>query len=311
MASLNLFDPNLAIQNPTLYLWIQQLKNPPFKLTNEQIQVHYQSEIAKLINNRCGKMILVPLKKHTQTPNNQQIAIQNIQKSLQDMQHKYEQCQLQIQALSKEGQTVQDKYQKLQIEYKQQLQLLDDNKTEMNKYKEKINEIELENKELKIKANFYVNKWQEVNQIKSKQQKDLIKLNECLDELHDKYDVRQHENDKKYEQKIDGYLKIIDELRKRLCLMNGTSKQYHTLNLKQINKLSLDLHSGLKATEDARAQYLDNTLNCVVCKDNKKNILFSDGCEHIAVCGKCERKMNVKKCPICQRKYKKIRQIKL
>ena len=46
-----------------------------------------------------------------------------------------------------------------------------------------------------------------------------------------------------------------------------------------------------------------NEEECVICYENKPNILYSDCC-HIAVCYECDTKGRFKSCPLCRKKIK-------
>ena len=46
-----------------------------------------------------------------------------------------------------------------------------------------------------------------------------------------------------------------------------------------------------------------NEEECVICYENKPNILYSDCC-HIAVCYECDTKGRFRSCPMCRRKIK-------
>ena len=46
-----------------------------------------------------------------------------------------------------------------------------------------------------------------------------------------------------------------------------------------------------------------NEEECVVCYENKPNILYSDCC-HIAVCYECDTKGRFRSCPMCRKKVK-------
>ena len=44
-----------------------------------------------------------------------------------------------------------------------------------------------------------------------------------------------------------------------------------------------------------------NEEDCVICFENKPNILFTD-CLHVCVCADCNKVGNFNKCPICRKK---------
>eukprot|EP01083_Nonionella_stella_P300240 1023877_1 len=97
------------------------------------------------------------------------------------------------------------------------------------------------------------------------------------------------------------------ELQNKLDLFQGKPQKLHTLNLDRLNDLEITLQSSLQKLHKARYRLLDIERLCSVCKDKRKNIAFLDGCEHVTVCGSCEKKLVVKRCPICQVSYSKTK----
>ena len=82
------------------------------------------------------------------------------------------------------------------------------------------------------------------------------------------------------------------------------------LNLKQLNELERALSIAKKYVKQQRDERLENKYLCVACLENEKNISI-DGCCHVALCDKCEQKMQKKICPICRNPYNKITKLKL
>eukprot|EP01084_Bolivina_argentea_P022252 41356_1 len=89
----------------------------------------------------------------------------------------------------------------------------------------------------------------------------------------------------------------------RIAIYNGTSKLYHTLDMRELNSFESELQCGLKEIKEAKDQLIENKFNCVICQERHKNICFMDGCSHIVLCDQCEKKMDAKQCPICCMKY--------
>merc|ERR1719497_161783 len=66
------------------------------------------------------------------------------------------------------------------------------------------------------------------------------------------------------------------------------SLRIDAMSLDELNKLKTKLQSKIKTIEDAEKDLTDNTIKCIACQDNKKNIVFMDGCEHMVLCDECE-----------------------
>lgn len=126
-------------------------------------------------------------------------------------------------------------------------------------------------------------------------------------EINDKLTSKVQENNE-LKKEIDFYMKECEELNGTVNLMNGTSQQINTLNLAELSGLENKLLNGIMNIQQAREHLLDNN-KCIACKDNKKNISFIDGCNHIALCGQCEVELQSKLCPICQAPYTNVRKM--
>ena len=59
-------------------------------------------------------------------------------------------------------------------------------------------------------------------------------------------------------------------------------------------------------TEEYNTKQSIHTSECVICLNNKPNILYFE-CGHIAVCDSCDSIGKLRKCPICRRKIKNQR----
>merc|ERR1712130_916456 len=94
-----------------------------------------------------------------------------------------------------------------------------------------------------------------------------------------------------------------DELKKTKNGLDYKLERINTMNSADLKNLQTILHDKIKMVENAKESLMDNALNCVVCKDKKKNIVFMDGCDHVAVCDDCENKMQRKCCPLCNAPY--------
>eukprot|EP01084_Bolivina_argentea_P288534 495235_1 len=106
----------------------------------------------------------------------------------------------------------------------------------------------------------------------------------------------------------------IKTLNAKIKIYNGTSDSIknNVLNLEQLNKLERELLHGMQCISNSRLYLMDVKNKCIVCKENNKNMVFNDGCDHMVLCMECEKnKMNKKKCPICRTPYKNARKINL
>jgi len=101
-------------------------------------------------------------------------------------------------------------------------------------------------------------------------------------------------------------------LSQKLSLYNGQSEAINALSVKQLNGLEQTFMSTMKRLRESRNNLLELERLCVACKDRPKNVLFVDGCDHIALCVECEQQMTTKKCPIqdCQMPYSITKAIK-
>merc|ERR1712228_82748 len=89
------------------------------------------------------------------------------------------------------------------------------------------------------------------------------------------------------------------------------SERINAMSLNELSSLKNLLKDKIKMIENAEQSLMDNTLNCIACMDNKKNISFSDGCDHVALCDECEKIMERKCCPICNAPYSKVKKLAL
>merc|ERR1712129_458047 len=87
------------------------------------------------------------------------------------------------------------------------------------------------------------------------------------------------------------------------------SLRIDAMSLDELNKLKTKLQCKIKTIEDAEKDLTDNTIKCIACQDNKKNIVFIDGCEHMVLCDECEEQITTKQCPLCAVKYTKIKKL--
>lgn len=69
------------------------------------------------------------------------------------------------------------------------------------------------------------------------------------------------------------------------------------------NGSSSNTRNSIITDKKNRDEKANNTeLECVACKDNKKNVIFKP-CNHMAMCGTCSSKVSI--CPLCRKKIDK------
>ena len=92
-----------------------------------------------------------------------------------------------------------------------------------------------------------------------------------------------------------------DELRQKVNLYEGKSETMNTMSKKQLNALKRTLQETIFGIETAKEQ-LDE---CIVCKENEKNVVFV-GCGHCVLCKKCADALPNKVCPQCHLEYSDV-----
>ena len=63
-------------------------------------------------------------------------------------------------------------------------------------------------------------------------------------------------------------------------------------------------NQNLERLKKVSSLYMEN-LQCVVCYDNPKNVIFKE-CHHMVVCKQCYEKLRKKTCPICKQRIESI-----
>ena len=236
--------------------------------------------------------------------------------------------------MNEQMQTVNKVTEYLQFRQKQQ----NEEKNKLKSANDTINDLQQEIYDLKQDNNELTDQYEECMEKMGECKESMNELNSTLNDYRDRMRVIIDEN-KELETRINEYnqdyeqmskncdywkdiynkckselslaKKQISDWRKRCKLYDGTSDEYHTLTLKQINKLALELQHGIRMTEIARERLFDSKLNCISCMDRPKDIGFVDGCGHIVLCMECENKMTNKKCPICQCPYSRIKKVNI
>merc|ERR1712129_1882 len=94
-------------------------------------------------------------------------------------------------------------------------------------------------------------------------------------------------------------LKEIDRLKQN----DLDSLRIDAMSMDELNEIKAKLSSKIRAIEEAERDLMDNTLNCIACQDNKKNVSFTNGCDHFVLCDECESAMEIKTCPLCSQPY--------
>eukprot|EP01084_Bolivina_argentea_P240173 403561_1 len=107
-----------------------------------------------------------------------------------------------------------------------------------------------------------------------------------------------------------------EALKQRLDLLQCRSEKIKAMNLNQLNESKtimqntiVNMQNKIKLIEETEKELMDNTYKCVACTDNMKNISFVDGCDHVALCHKCEQLAETKCCPICRKPYTNVKKI--
>lgn len=102
------------------------------------------------------------------------------------------------------------------------------------------------------------------------------------------------------EDKIKRLQEDINKIRKQKeKSMDHRLERIHDLDVDELSKLTRNLHSGLEVVQKER----DTRSKCVSCMEKIKNVYFTDGCNHVVVCGDCEKGMENKVCPRCEQAY--------
>ena len=102
-----------------------------------------------------------------------------------------------------------------------------------------------------------------------------------------------------------------DDLPRKVDELACKPARINAMSLEELKEIKVTLQSKIKLIEEAENLLMNNTLKCVACMDNKKNISFIDGCDHFVLCNECECKMETKLCPICSTQYTKIKRLNI
>ena len=84
--------------------------------------------------------------------------------------------------------------------------------------------------------------------------------------------------------------------------MQMNMSNLNAMELSELNDLEKDMKSGLSAVRETKTKLIENKYLCIICCENDRDMKLS-GCNHIFLCQKCERKMMIKRCPICTQPY--------
>ena len=93
--------------------------------------------------------------------------------------------------------------------------------------------------------------------------------------------------------------KDIDEYKKEIELL----KQYNlrnieTMNREKLQELENKMKNNLQEISQQRERMMDDSLLCIICFKNEKNVLIH-GCNHFEVCSGCLVTLPKKECPRC------------
>merc|ERR1712048_470997 len=123
-----------------------------------------------------------------------------------------------------------------------------------------------------------------------------------VDEQKKRLDSMQQQNSSITNELIKKMVSENKMLNKIACVDEITTARIDAMNLDELKKLK-------QIVEDAEKELMENTLNCIACKENKKNVSFADGCDHFVLCNQCESNMETKQCPICSTAYTKTKRL--
>eukprot|EP01084_Bolivina_argentea_P146482 256453_1 len=96
----------------------------------------------------------------------------------------------------------------------------------------------------------------------------------------------------------------------KLNLYNGNTNMVSTLNLHELDALTLKLQNGMNVINEAKDRLLENKLYCTVCLKNQKNVVILT-CGHFDLCNECETNLPAKICPRCDKPYDNMKVINL
>ena len=76
------------------------------------------------------------------------------------------------------------------------------------------------------------------------------------------------------------------------------------LNNEKLKELEIKMTENVKKIREKRDQIKENESLCILCYENKKCIVIQ-GCNHLDICEQCKDNLPSKKCPRCQKLFKK------
>ena len=88
-----------------------------------------------------------------------------------------------------------------------------------------------------------------------------------------------------------------------------TEEKLNELTLRTQNKIT-ELQNNLKEIQDAKERLIENQFYCMICLQNKKNIVIQ-GCQHFDLCNVCCDKLDKKVCPRCQAPFSNVMHLKI
>ena len=166
---------------------------------------------------------------------------------------------------------------------KQKQEFLQFMENQQNTIKARISGMENKNKELEETNNAMI-KFMEICT------NDNTKLKQENNELKAKY-VRLNMDVKVYKEEI-----------KRLKMYKlGNINGLNDTELKEVEKT---MNENLQKIKQRREELIQDKSLCIICKDNPKDIVIQ-GCNHFDICDECKNGLPTKKCPRCQKPFKK------
>eukprot|EP00483_Globobulimina_turgida_P011141 UN11162 len=118
-----------------------------------------------------------------------------------------------------------------------------------------------------------------------------------VNELNCKCNALKQENDDRLKE-----LRSIKEVLVTKKKLQINVSNLDVLDLEALTVLEKNLLNGLIEVQENKERLIENKYLCIICCKHERNISFSS-CNHVVLCTQCERKVESKKCPICQQPY--------
>eukprot|EP01084_Bolivina_argentea_P041050 75748_1 len=104
---------------------------------------------------------------------------------------------------------------------------------------------------------------------------------------------------KKLKQKIADMENNEKKMKDKLESLFDFTVNIDSMNEQQLDELENKLECRIKLIKEAKKKLIENQFYCIICLENKKNIIIH-GCNHFDICDQCEVRLEPKICPRCQ-----------